>query len=122
MFTATAAEMVETDLPNSARSGSMSTPGTARKAAAPTRARKVTAATHQAGWMRWARVGTLTPDSMTSGADRHEDAVCCYHQESGQPLTRCDVSLPHSGTTPTRSLVEYYVPAPPSHIRSGRNQ
>src|SRR3954449_4849353 len=53
MFTATAAEMVDTDQPNSACSGSISTPGTARNAAAPTSARKVTAATHQAGWMRW---------------------------------------------------------------------
>src|SRR3954471_11896538 len=52
MLTATAAEIVETDQPNSACSGSMSTPGTARNAAAPTSARKVTAATHQAGWMR----------------------------------------------------------------------
>src|SRR4051794_9010482 len=52
MFTATAAEIVETDQPNSACSGSMSTPGTARNAAAPTRARKVTPATHQAGWIR----------------------------------------------------------------------
>src|SRR3954468_14981546 len=52
MFTATAAEIVDTDQPNSACSGSMSTPGTARKAAAPTRARKVTAATPQAGWIR----------------------------------------------------------------------
>src|SRR3712207_643566 len=57
MLTATAAEMVETDQPNSSRSGSMRTPGTARNAAAPTRAKKVTAATHQAGWMRWARGG-----------------------------------------------------------------
>src|SRR5690349_7251255 len=52
MFSATAAEIVETDQPNSACSGSMSTPGTARNAAAPTSARKVTAATHQAGWIR----------------------------------------------------------------------
>src|SRR3954447_23351682 len=49
MLTATAAEMVDTDQPNSSRSGSMSTPGTARNAAAPTSARKVTAATHHAG-------------------------------------------------------------------------
>ena len=55
MFSATAAEMVDTDQPNSARRGSMSTPGTARNAAAPTRARKVTAATHHAGWMRCRR-------------------------------------------------------------------
>src|SRR4051812_20964938 len=52
MFTATAAEMVDTDQPNSACSGSISTPGTARNAAAPTSARKVTPATHQAGWIR----------------------------------------------------------------------
>jgi hypothetical protein len=49
---ATAAEIVDSDQPNSSCSGSMSTPGTARKAAAPMSARKVTAATHQAGWMR----------------------------------------------------------------------
>src|SRR3954464_11021203 len=52
MLTATAAEIVDTDQPNSACRGSMSTPGTARKAAAPTSARKVTPATHQAGWIR----------------------------------------------------------------------
>src|SRR3712207_8400496 len=59
MFTATAAEIVDTDQPNSARSGSMSTPGTARKAAAPTSARKVTAATHHAGCTRRVRAGAL---------------------------------------------------------------
>src|ERR671929_156376 len=59
MFTATAAEMVETDQPNSARSGSISSPGTARNAAAPTSARKVTAATHQAGWTRRSGMGAL---------------------------------------------------------------
>ena len=59
MFSATAAEIVETDQPNSSRSGSMSTPGTARNAAAPTRARNVTAATHHAGWMRWVRAGAV---------------------------------------------------------------
>src|SRR3954465_4629887 len=60
MLTATAAEIVVTDQPNSARSGSISTPGTARNAAAPTRARNVTAATHQAGWIRWVRGSTVT--------------------------------------------------------------
>src|SRR3954471_4430184 len=60
MLTGTAAEIVETDQPNSARSGSISTPGTARNAAAPTRARNVTAATHQAGWMRGVRIGAVT--------------------------------------------------------------
>src|SRR4051812_4434062 len=67
MLTATAAEIVETDQPNSARSGSISTPGTARNAAAPTRARNVTAATHQAGWIQRARVGAarVTRTSMT---------------------------------------------------------
>src|SRR3954469_8902113 len=66
MLTATAAEMVVTDQPNSARSGSMSTPGTARNAAAPTSARKVTAATHQAGWTRYVRsaAGVVTATSM----------------------------------------------------------
>src|SRR3712207_3947400 len=52
MLTATAAEMVDTDQPNSSRGGTMSTPGTARMAAAPTSARRVTAATHHAGWIR----------------------------------------------------------------------
>ena len=71
MLTATAAEIVVTDQPNSARSGSMSTPGTARNAAAPTRARKVTAATHQAGWMRYVRGAAVlvTPESMADAAD-----------------------------------------------------
>src|SRR5689334_11144822 len=89
MFTATAAEMVETDQPNSARSGSIRTPGTARNAAAPTRARKVTAATHQAGWTRWVRVDALTPDSMTSGPEGHEEPPCRSQQESGHPTARC---------------------------------
>ena len=52
MLTEIAAEIVVTDQPNSSCSGSMSTPGTARKPAAPTSARKVTAATHHAGWIR----------------------------------------------------------------------
>src|SRR3954451_15593136 len=52
MLTATAAEIVETDQPNSACSGSIRTPGTARNPAAPTRPRKVTAAPHHAGWIR----------------------------------------------------------------------
>src|SRR3954452_2450827 len=60
MVTATAAEIVETDQPNSARSGSINTPGTARNAAAPTRARNVTAPTHQAGWIRRAGTGSGT--------------------------------------------------------------
>src|SRR3712207_9267243 len=69
MLTATAAEIVVTDQPNSARSGSMSTPGTARKAAAPTRARKVTPATHQAGWTRCVRGAAVlvTAGSMAGG-------------------------------------------------------
>ena len=52
MFTENAVEIVVTDQPNSSRSGSMNTPGTDRKPAAPTSARKVTAATHHAGWIR----------------------------------------------------------------------
>jgi hypothetical protein len=69
MLSATAAEIVDTDQPNSARSGSISTPGTARNAAAPTSARNVTAATHQAGWIRVVRTagGEVTPDSMPEG-------------------------------------------------------
>src|SRR3954470_3203820 len=59
-LTTTAAEIVETDQPNSTRSGSINTPGTARNAAAPTRARNVTAATHQAGWIRRAGTGSFT--------------------------------------------------------------
>src|SRR4051794_26909067 len=59
MLTATAPEIVATDQPNSACSGSMSTPGTARNAAAPTSARKVTAATHHAGCTR--RVDVARP-------------------------------------------------------------
>src|SRR6478609_8958721 len=67
MLTATAEEIVVTDQPNSARSGSISTPGTARNAAAPTRARNVTAATHQAGWIRWPGCGGcgVTEGSLT---------------------------------------------------------
>src|SRR5882757_462377 len=49
MLMAIADEIVPTDQPNSACNGSINTPGTARNAAAPTRARKVTAATDQAG-------------------------------------------------------------------------
>src|SRR4051794_32851864 len=72
MLTAIAAEIVDTDQPNSARSGSISTPGTARNAAAPTSARKVTAATPQAGWMRWTRGGAarVTRHSMTDPIGR----------------------------------------------------
>src|SRR5688572_14712641 len=67
MLTATAAEMVDTDQPNSSRSGSISTPGTARKAAAPTSARNVTAATHQAGWMRREVAGRAGSTTVTTG-------------------------------------------------------
>ena len=49
MLTATASEIVVTDQPYSACSGSISTPGTARNPAAPTSASNVTPATHQAG-------------------------------------------------------------------------
>ena len=47
----TAAESTVVDQPNSFCSGTISTPGAARKPAAPTRARKATAATIQAGWI-----------------------------------------------------------------------
>jgi hypothetical protein len=60
MLTAAASEIVEIDQPNSMCSGSISTPGTARKPAAPTSARNVTAAAHQAGWMRRVRAGILS--------------------------------------------------------------
>src|SRR3954452_11355803 len=75
MSTATAAEIVETDQPNSACSGSMSTPGTARNAAAPTSARKVTAATHQAGWMRCrADTATVVTTAEHAGRPRRRDS------------------------------------------------
>ena len=47
-LTETATEMVPRDQPNSSCSGSISTPGVARKPAAPTSATKATAATIQA--------------------------------------------------------------------------
>src|SRR5215217_377590 len=78
MLTATAAEMVVTDQPNSSRRGSMSTPGTARKAAAPTSARKVTAATHQAGWIRRSVAGRGRSRTVTTGE----------HERPGFPGTR----------------------------------
>src|SRR3954462_12370848 len=85
MFTATAVEMVETDQPNSACNGSMSTPGTARKAAAPTRARKVTAATHQAGWIRRA-VRRAAGSVVVTG---HEHAGRRRRAASGPTATMC---------------------------------
>ncbi len=48
----TAKERIVVDQPNSSCNGTMSTPGAARKPAAPTSARKATAATIQAGWRR----------------------------------------------------------------------
>ena len=48
----TAAESTVVDQPNSFCSGTISTPGAARNPAAPTSARKATAATIQAGWSR----------------------------------------------------------------------
>jgi hypothetical protein len=74
MFTATASEMVEIDHPNSWCSGSISTPGTARKPAAPTRARKVTAATHHAGWIRGrrAQLSSLTQLSLADRRRQHQ--------------------------------------------------
>lgn len=82
MFTATAAEIIETDQPNSSRSGSISTPGTARNAAAPTRARKVTAATHQAGWMR-VGAAVLTPHSIVQRRGEDESQACRTAPVSG---------------------------------------
>src|SRR3954462_6157413 len=85
MFTATAAEIVDTDQPNSARSGSISTPGTARNAAAPISARKVTAATHQAGWTRWVRTGcrAVTPQMLREDGDRTKWPDSQHVQGSG---------------------------------------
>src|SRR3954470_18788211 len=75
MFSATAAEIVDTDQPNSACSGSTSTPGTARNAAAPTSARKVTAATHQAGWIRRVDTAALVVTSREhAGRRRRRDS------------------------------------------------
>src|SRR3954447_15741511 len=75
MLTATAAEIVETDQPNSACSGSMSTPGTARNAAAPTSARKVTPDTHQAGWIRRvAGASVLVTSDEHAGRRRRRDS------------------------------------------------
>ncbi len=54
-FTETAAEMLARDQPKSSCSGSIRIDGAARKLAAPTRARKATTATNQAGWMRGTR-------------------------------------------------------------------
>ncbi len=53
----TAADSTVVDQPNSSCSGTIRTPGAARKPAAPTRARNATAATIQAGWSAsfWAR-------------------------------------------------------------------
>src|SRR3954453_13313628 len=87
MFSATAAEMVDTDQPNSARSGSMSTPGTARNAAAPTSARNVTPATHQAGWIR--RVGTARLVTRAEHAGRRR------RRDSGPTANMCkDPAMP----------------------------
>src|SRR4051794_25626790 len=86
MFTATAAEIVDTDQPNSACSGSMSTPGTARNAAAPTSARKVTAATHQAGWTRGRGAMRVTSEAQ---ADRRR------RRASGPTANMCkDPAMP----------------------------
>src|SRR5689334_23795560 len=82
MFSATAAEMVDTDQPNSACNGSMSTPGTARNAAAPTSARNVTPATHQAGWMRRVDTAALV---VTSG----EHAGRRSRRDSGPTANMC---------------------------------
>src|SRR3954462_7878325 len=91
MLTATAAEIVETDQPNSARSGSISTPGTARNAAAPTRARNVTAATHQAGWIRRDVVDrAVTRRSMTDPPAREEWPEGQHVQGSGHGGTPDD--------------------------------
>src|SRR5215218_3114123 len=105
MLTATAAEMVDTDQPNSSRSGSMSTPGTARNAAAPTSARKVTAATHQAGWIRRSVAGRGRSRTVTTGEhDRrtvlHTSGRTDKHRRN--PATP-DVTIdsPRRGTDPS---------------------
>src|SRR5687768_10566997 len=86
MLTATAAEIVVTDHPYSSCSGSISTPGTARKPAAPTRARNVTAATHHAGWMR--RTGTLSSLIKPSIAHRPRPAEARRLRGDGAHVSR----------------------------------
>src|SRR5215213_2817795 len=113
MFTATAAEIVETDQPNSSRSGSMRTPGTARNAAAPTRARNVTAATHQAGWIRCGRTAvscgswTVTPDSIADGTCPERGPPANLRSTPAVLLTRCDGELTPSGVGERFRLVEW---------------
>src|SRR5687767_13476554 len=110
MLTATAAEIVDTDQPNSSRSGSMSTPGTARNAAAPTRATKVTAATHQAGWIRRAVAGRGRSTTVTTAEhDRRRPPVRVAGPTriaAIRPHPRCDDQLlvPRYGYR--RTLVE----------------
>src|SRR5919107_3963902 len=106
MFTATAAEIVETDQPNSSRSGSMRTPGTARKAAAPTSARKVTAATHQAGWIRRTRGGAAVVTDREH--DRRPGA-----RTSGPTVNRCKDPAMTPGPGPA---MDADAPPPPHEV------
>src|SRR5215210_7733623 len=111
MLTATAAEMVDTDQPNSSRSGSISTPGTARKAAAPTSARKVTAATHHAGWMRREVSGRGRSRTVTTG---EHDRPRAPTREAGATTT---AAIPPRPAAP-RGLLCTHVPDLSAHKRA----
>src|SRR4051794_32983464 len=95
MLTATAAEMVDTDQPNSSRSGSMSTPGTARNAAAPISARKVTAATHHAGWIRREVPGRARSRTVTTA---EHAGPACRERVAGPTTTAAIRPEPERGT------------------------
>ena len=76
-LTDTAPPMTPIGQPNSSCSGVMSTPGVDRNPAAPMIVRKVTTATHQAGWMRWRRARRPGgPVGVARGAGSRIDAGC----------------------------------------------
>src|SRR4051812_12461392 len=82
----TAAEIVPSDQPNSSCSGWISTPGVARKPAAPTRAMKATTATDQAGCKRFTSTShrkVVRPDEWP---DSHSAQESSHDREaSGRP-------------------------------------
>src|SRR5436309_12711437 len=109
MLTATAAEIVETDQPNSACSGSIRTPGTARNPAAPTRARKVTAAAHHAGWIRRrSTLSSLTQPSLPQGRPPGKIMAESVGYPSVEPPVRSCVEIGAGALVSTHDLMGWW--------------
>ena len=83
-FTPTASDRVPRDQPNSSWRGTISTPGAARKPAAPSRATKATPATSQAGWMRERGGATVVMRHLPGATAGETDATALDFSQASQ--------------------------------------